>query len=227
MLEILVSEEWRQRYPGASVGVLAMGDVTNPATSQDLEIEKKAMESALRVKYAGFDRQALKEQPILAAFHSYYRQFKKTYHVLLQLESVIHKGKSIPSVAALVEAMFIAELKNHLLTAGHDRNKLAGPVRIGVADGSERYVRINGQDQLMKEGDMYIADDDGIISSIIYGPDNRTRITRETSEVIFTTYAPPGIDSAAVSAHLADIESNIRRFTPAAVTHLSSVYEAG
>lgn len=226
MLEIIVTEEWRRQCKGASVGILVMGPVTNPATSQALDIEKKALESALRLQYAGFDRHALREQPVLAAFHSYYRQFRKTYHVLLQLESVVHKSRSIPSVAALVEAMFIAELKNHLLTAGHDRENLTGQVRIGVAEGSERYIRINSQNQQMKKGDMYLADDDGIISSIIYGPDNRTRITSETSEVIFTTYSPTGIDPAIVSDHLADIESYIRLFAPEAVTRLSAVFEA-
>ncbi len=56
----------------------------------------------------------------LPAYASYYRAFDKTYHVLGQLKSVAVKGKAIPSVAALVEAMFIAELHNGLLTAGHD-----------------------------------------------------------------------------------------------------------
>jgi hypothetical protein len=42
---------------------------------------------------------------------------KKTYHIALQLEPVVLKGKSLPNVAALVEAMFTAELGDLLLTA--------------------------------------------------------------------------------------------------------------
>jgi len=41
----------------------------------------------------------LLEHPILKAYQEYYRRFKKTYHVQLQLESLLFKGKSIPSVA--------------------------------------------------------------------------------------------------------------------------------
>ncbi|HET7271275.1 MAG TPA: hypothetical protein VFI90_09325 [Rubrobacter sp.] len=37
-----------------------------------------------------------------------------------QRESVARMGKPIPSRAALVEAMFTADLMNLILTAGHD-----------------------------------------------------------------------------------------------------------
>lgn len=47
---------------------------------------------------------------------------KKTYHVALQFESVVFKGKALlNNVAALDESMIMAELDDLLLTAGHDR----------------------------------------------------------------------------------------------------------
>ena len=60
---------------------------------------------------------------------NYYKRFKKTYHVLLQLES-INKNKSIPRVDAPVQAMFMAELNSFLLTAGHDLNRIQSPIKI-------------------------------------------------------------------------------------------------
>jgi len=39
----------------------------------------------------------------MSAYEGYYRNFRKTYHVALQLESVIWKG-GIPSVGAIVKA---------------------------------------------------------------------------------------------------------------------------
>ena len=120
----------------------------------------------------------------------------------------MHKGKSIPRVAALVESMFMAELKNQMLTAGHDLDALEMPVGVDVAGGDEHYTRINGQDQQMKPGDMMISDARGIVSSIVYGPDRRTQITPETRRVLFTVYAPPGIDAETVRLHLEEIRSN-------------------
>jgi DNA/RNA-binding domain of Phe-tRNA-synthetase-like protein len=54
--------------------------------------------------------------------------------------------------------MFMAELKNLLLIAGHDLEAVLAPVKLDVSDGSERYVQLNGQEQVLKPGDMMIAD---------------------------------------------------------------------
>ena len=60
------------------------------------------------------------------------------------------KGKSLPNVAALVEAMFVAELKNMLLTAGHDADKLDGDLTLDIANGAETYQLMSGVDQTLK-----------------------------------------------------------------------------
>jgi len=78
-------------------------------------------------------------------------------------------------------------------------------VRADVAAGSEVYVRLDGGEQVLKEGDMFIADARGVLSSILYGPDYRTRIRPETQQVLFTVYAPPGIEAGAVRHHLETI----------------------
>ena len=39
---------------------------------------------------------------------------------------------------------------------------------------------------------MMFVDGEGIVSSIIYGPDRRTRMTDKTRNVIFTIYGVPG-----------------------------------
>jgi DNA/RNA-binding domain of Phe-tRNA-synthetase-like protein len=221
-----VSETWKATYPGASVGVLAMRDVANPKQHDELDRKKGEVVEQLRARYAGYDRAALRALPQMQAYHAFYKRFKKTYHVQLQLESVVLKGKSIPRVAALVEAMFMAELEDLLLTAGHDLEVVEMPAGIDVADGSERYVRINGQEQQTKAGDMMIADAQGIISTILYGPDRRTQITSGTKQALFTAYAPPGIEPEQVRGHLQNIRDNVLLVSPQATVELLEVYSA-
>jgi DNA/RNA-binding domain of Phe-tRNA-synthetase-like protein len=136
------------------------------------------------------------------------------------------KGKPIPSVSALVESMFMAELDSLLLTAGHDLDSITGLVSLGASSGSERYTLLRGVEQQLKAGDMYMADALGVISSVIYGPDRRTQITPATRNVLFTVYAPAGIDEQAVGAHLNLIESHVRCVAADSVTTLSEVYVA-
>ena len=160
----------------------------------------------------------------MASYRDYYKQFNKTYHVQHQLESLVFKDRDIPKVAALVEAMFMAELKNLLLTAGHDLNAIEPPLRIDVAKGTESYIRMNGEEQTLKAGDMMISDANGIVSCIIYGPDRRTRIRPDTDRVVFTVYAPPGIEERDVSRHLEDIRENVTVIAPGASVELLETF---
>jgi DNA/RNA-binding domain of Phe-tRNA-synthetase-like protein len=132
----------------------------------------------------------------------------------------------VPKVAALVEAMFMEELRNMLLTAGHDLDVVNAPITLDVATGDEKYIRLNGQEQVLKAGDMFISDSEAILSSVIYGPDKRTRILPSTTRVLFTTYAPPGITERAVAQHLEGIEANVRLVSPHAETELLQVFGA-
>lgn len=220
---IQVSEAFRRTFPGARVGLLAMTGVSNPSVDSQLERRKAEVEEALRRSYGGLDRAQLKQLPVMDAYVRYYARFEKTYHLLLQLESVAVKGRPVPSVAALVEAMFLAEVKNMLLTAGHDLARISRPLTLGVATGGERYLGIRGREETCKTGDMAIADAEGILSSVLCGPDARTRITPATSSVLFTAYAPEGVDEAVVRSHLADIEEYVRLVSPEAVTEASQV----
>jgi DNA/RNA-binding domain of Phe-tRNA-synthetase-like protein len=215
-LALDTSETWRSAFPGAHAGALVMRDVDNPAIHAGLESRKRELERELRTRFAGGDRKTIAALPSIRAYDAYYRPFRKTYHVQHQLESIAFKGKPIPSAAALVEAMFMAELKSQLLTAGHDLDALRPPVVLGVADGSERYVLLRGEEQLLKSGDMCIVDREGVISSIVYGPDQRTRITAGTRHALFTVYAPDGIGPQAVLEHLQELRDHILLVSPGA-----------
>jgi DNA/RNA-binding domain of Phe-tRNA-synthetase-like protein len=219
-----VTTAWRSTYPEAQAGVLVMRAVSNPAHHPALESRKAALEEQLRSQFSGQDRPTMAGHPILRAYGEYYRRFRKTYHIQLQLASIVLKGKSIPSVAGLVEAMFMAEMKDLLLTAGHDLDALRLPLTLDVATGTERYRLLRGEEQVLKAGDMMISDQNGVISSVLYGPDERTQITADTRNVIFTVYAPPGIDGQTVAGHLQGIKENVRLFAPQAQVELLKVY---
>ncbi|HZD60652.1 MAG TPA: phenylalanine--tRNA ligase beta subunit-related protein [Anaerolineae bacterium] len=220
----VLSEAWKSTYPGAAVGILKMRNVANPAQSSALDALKFELERQLRARFAGCGREEMAALETIKTYNTYFKRFKKTYHVLLQLESVALKSKPIPRVAALVESMFLAELKNLLLTAGHDFEALRLPLVLDISNGDEQYVLLNGQEKTLQPGDMMISDTSGVISSVLYGPDYRTRITAETNQVFFTVYAPPGIKKHAVYEHLYDIQANVMLISPEVQVDMLDVY---
>ena len=138
------------------------------------------------------ERQELRALPPLPSYAAYYKRWGQRYHVGMQFESVAQKGKPLPRVAALVEAMFIAELRNRLLTAGHDLDRLALPCTSAPARASRSPPQRRGDS--VKDGDMFIADADGhVLSAVITGPSDFARIGPETTSALFYLYAPPGV----------------------------------
>jgi DNA/RNA-binding domain of Phe-tRNA-synthetase-like protein len=211
-----VAPRWREAHPGATVGLIAMRGVTNPASNDSLNDLAATLESDTRSRLESADRGTIRAIPPLPAYAAYYKRWGQRYHVAMQLESVAQKGKSLPRVAALVEAMFIAELRNLLLTAGHDLDALELPIRLTVGTG-EPFRAPNGQETSVKAGDMVIADARGrVLSAIITGPSDVARIGPATTAALFYAYAPPGVDPAHVDAHLDEIERNVKLIAPEA-----------
>jgi DNA/RNA-binding domain of Phe-tRNA-synthetase-like protein len=221
---ITVSPTWRENHPGAAVGLLALDGVANPPLAPALEPAKAALAARLQARFPS--REAIKSDPVGQAYAAYYKRFKKTYHVAAQVESVALKGRPWPNRAALVEAVFLAELDNLLLTAVHDLGAARPPLVLGSAAGNERYSLLSGQEQVLAQGDMFMADGQGPICSVIHGPDRRTAVSLATTRVLVVVYGPAGIDPARVEAHLEEVEGNIRLVAPEARREVLEVVRA-
>ena len=209
------------------MGVVLLGNVDNTKRETPLDQKKQEVEATLREKYSKFSRADLLELEVLKAYRNYYRHFNKTYHVQLQLESVVHKGKPLPNVSPLVDANFTAELNTLILTAGHDADLLRNFVRIDVTQAVDEFTQMNGVLKSLKPGDMMMSDADGIVCTIIYGQDQRTPISPKTGRALYVAYAPPGVPATAVSEQLDSVRDNVLLFAPEAGTELFQIYTAG
>ena len=226
MLEIDVTGRWRKTFPGGHVGVLQVGNIDNRFGSSALELTKQEITDGLRRSHGGMTRHELLEDPILAAYRDYYRGFNKTYHVLLQLESVVNKGKSLPSISPLVDVNFAAELRTRVLTAGHDLDILGSPLTIDASHGGEPFCQMNGNQTQLKPNDMIMRDPDGVSCSIIYGQDNRSPISAETNSVVYVAYAPSGVPLDAVVSHFEVLMNLIRLFAEQPQVGYENIFSA-
>ena len=217
MLSIQVSDEWRNLYPGSLFGVLEMSEVVVTSAAAQLDEQKRAIERRLRERYQGFSRTDFLALPAMAAYTRYYKRYSKTYHVLQQVESLVLKGRDLPNVSPLVDANFMAEVDTLVLTAGHDVGKLNGPILLDVARAGEQITQMNGSTRPVLLADMVMRDAHGVCCTIIYGQDNLSPISPETSQVLYVAYAPEGVPAELVNTHLQRVKENILLFSPAAV----------
>jgi DNA/RNA-binding domain of Phe-tRNA-synthetase-like protein len=226
MFSISASNEWRAAHPGAVIGLLEVSGVDNAHPSPELDTCKRDTEARLREHYKGFTRQGFLALPVIAAYEQYYKCFNKTYHVQLQLESIVLKGKNLPNVSPLVDSNFTAEVETLTLTAGHDVEKLVAPVTIDVSKDGDQMTQMNGETRPIRAGDMIMRDANSISCSIIYGQDNRSPISTKTAHALYVIYAPAGVPRQAVEAQLQKIEEHIRLFSPNAIVEQRRILTA-
>jgi DNA/RNA-binding domain of Phe-tRNA-synthetase-like protein len=167
------------------------------------------------------DRASLEALPTIQAYQRHYRAFGQTYHVLRQLNSVAIRGEAVSNPSSLVQAMFAAELRSQLLTAGHDADAIQWPLRLDVSRAGDEFVGLGGKQHVLRPGDMLMRDAAGIISAVIYGPDDRTRLVdNQTRRALFTTYAPAGISTPQVLDHLEELAGLVGLVAPEAQVQL-------
>ena len=227
MLTISATDEWRTAHLGATIGLLELAGVENGSASEPLNQRKRQIEARLHERYKGFTRQQFLALPVMAEYDRYYTRFNKTYHVQLQLESIVLKDKRLPDVSPAVDANFMAEVETLILTAGHDGDKLHEPIVIDVSREGDQMTQMNGASRAIRAGDMIMRDAEGVSCSIIYGQDARSPISPKTSRVLYVAYAPPGIAAGVVERQLQGIEENLRLVAPAITVEQRRLVTAG
>jgi DNA/RNA-binding domain of Phe-tRNA-synthetase-like protein len=221
-----VTDRWRERCPGAVVACMVVAGVENPERPAALEQRLDAIEQELRVRYDGLDRAALRARSPFDAYDRFYKRFGQNYHVLHQVESVALKGKPIPRRAALVEAAFAEELHSGLLTAMHDADAIGPVITADAALGDESVTLYNGSTVTLKPDDMYMRDEQGILTTVIQGPAAYGLVQPSTTCVAVCVYAPDGIGPDAVDRHLDAIAGNMRLISADAAVEVKSVITA-
>jgi DNA/RNA-binding domain of Phe-tRNA-synthetase-like protein len=199
MISIQATPEWTRCFPEGLIGILELN--VRSKISPALEEHKRALETELRDRYSGYSRAQLAAAPVMRDYVRYYKSFGKTYHILLQLASIVLKAKPFPTVSPLVDANFVAELDSLVLTAGHDADKLHHPVYIDVSTVGDVITHMSGAAKAVPSGDMIMRDTSGICCAILHGQDNRSPISESTQHVLYVAYGVLGVSEAHVRGH--------------------------
>lgn len=200
-MNVKLSTELKAAYPKAVFGSITVLGVPNMKKHEALEERKREVERQIRE--IDEDRDS-----IIRGYNAYFKRWGETFPVKFQIKTV-KKGK-LPQISVLVDSMFIAELKNRILTSGHDLDAIKGDLIFDVSRGGERYLTLSGKERVLKKDDVILKDEEGILACVLYGPARRTSITLETKNVLYFAWCPYGMDEELIKAHLYDILLNLR-----------------
>ena len=201
-MRVNTTESLKEIYPDSIFGNLIIRDVPNRKRNEFLEERKRTLEREIKEKYAEVDKDV-----IIHYYNTYFKLWKKSYPIEYQIKTVKSGGR-FPQVSVIVDCMFIAELKNRILTSGHDLDEIKGDLTFDISQGGEQYLKIDGRKQELKKNDIVLKDNEGILASILYGPARRTSISQKTKNSLFFAWCPYTMDENIILRHLNDIIQN-------------------
>ena len=174
------------------IGLLSVKNF-NPIADQskfDTMVDQTIMK--INQEYGALSRKQLKKKAPIDTYAEYYKRYGNSYPVLGQLESFLKGDKQLETDIILLKVLLLTELESMLLMACHDMNAIKMPLTLerGLPDKEVQYVGISKREQKISAQDFYISDDEAIISSILKGPDYRTRVTANTKDALFMIYGP-------------------------------------
>jgi len=202
-MKIQINKKLLEVYPDAQFIAITATNFGNEKKNPDFEKEREKITKQIRKLD---DPSKLKQIKDHKAFH---QKFGKSYPIEYQINS-IKDGKNIPTQTTLTDALFLSEMKHLCIISGHDIATLKGDLTFDISKGGEKYTKINGKPQSLKPEDIILNDNGKLITSLLYGPDNSTKITSKTKDCVYLFWFSSHITQKELITILNDFKAHLK-----------------
>lgn len=190
-------------------------EVAYPAKALWQEAAFRAMTTehlqALKERFADYDRKATFGENV---YFRFFKKFKKTYPVLMQLESILLKDRPFPDANPITAIPFLVELETQHLLGTHDVEQVQGPVQLFAGTEKAPFPGMRGEEVHTYPGDFCGRDGSGIIFSMIAGADDRTCVRESSTHVFYPVFGVAGQPVEQIEAVLGRLEEYVKVLTP-------------
>src|SRR5215467_15211153 len=131
----------------------------------------------------------------IQAFESFFTQNGFRSPLGDQLKHVQKKG--LPGGSPLVKALLLSEMSTGLLMGAQDAAAIREPLVCDLAEEGETFRGMRAE-VLCRKGEIILRDSEGIIATLFQGPDRRTRLNKDTKDIVFFVFSVPGMGAADV-----------------------------
>ena len=168
---------------------------------------------AIRKEGENYDRETwFRQDP----YFRYFRKFKKTYPVMMQVESFLLKGRPFPEGKYINAVAFLTELKTRILMGTHDAERVEGDIIIYTETEKVTFPSIHGSEGHSYPGDTTGRDDAGVIISMIAGADSRTCLQEDSKHVLYLVFGTPATSAEVLDECLDQVELYAKTLAPSA-----------
>ncbi len=188
-IDFSISSAYAARYPGVAFGLTLISDCRPQTDTAGFDQYRRSLLRKMRKRetLAGISQR-------IDVYDRFFQGFGFECPLPRHLKRTIQSG--FPRYNLMVDAHFMAEMCAGILVAVTDLDRIEGRLTLDAAGGGETSIGMGGRRFTMKEGEIVLRDEKDIICVLCQGADEKTRVRDETRNVLFYSYAVPGIDGA-------------------------------
>jgi DNA/RNA-binding domain of Phe-tRNA-synthetase-like protein len=187
-IDFTISQEYESRYPGVGFGLTLITGCKPVTDLQGYEQYRRKLLRKMR------KRETLAEiTKRIDTYDRFFQSFGFECPLPKHLHRTIHSG--FPQYNLLVDAHFMAEMCAGILVAVTDYDRIEGKLTLDVAREGETSNGMGGRLFTTKQGEIVFRDEKDIICVLCQGADEKTRVKDDSRNVLFYSYAVPGIDA--------------------------------
>lgn len=199
------SDRYKAAYPDVAFGWVLVSGCENPENPEGFDSYKRKLLRKMRKRetLAG-----IRER--IETYEKFFNDFGRPCPLPGHLKRTVDSG--FPRYNLAVDSHFLAEMCAGILVAVTDFDKIEGPLLLDLADEGETCLGMGGRELQCRAGEVVLRDSRDIICVLCQGADEKTRVTDKSRNILFYSYAVPGIGPAYLEQGLSTAADAVTRF---------------
>lgn len=204
-IDFSISPAYQARYPGVAFGLTLISDCLPLSDTAGFEQHRRGLLRKMR------KRETLAG---ISARIDLYDRFFHSFGFDCPLPGHLRRTtlSGFPRYNLMVDAHFMAEMCAGILVAVTDQDRIEGGLTLDVARSKEVCAGMGGRRFTTVEGEIVLRDEKDIICVLCQGADEKTRVREDTRNVLFYSYAVPGIEGVYLREGLGAAAEIMARF---------------
>jgi DNA/RNA-binding domain of Phe-tRNA-synthetase-like protein len=183
------SSKYVSRYPEVAFGLTLISGCRNFLNPTGFDQYKRKLLRRMR------KREILAEiTKRIDIYEKFFNDFGYECPLPKHLKRTVNSG--FPRYNLMVDVHFMSEMCAGILVAVTDYDRFDGPLTLDLAEEGELCRAMGQRDFTTNEGEVVLRDEKEVVCVLCQGADDKTRVTEDTSNVLFYAYAVPGINES-------------------------------
>lgn len=210
-IDFSMSPEYEARYPGVAFGLTLISGCRPLNDSAGFDRYKRNLLRKMRKRetLAGISQR-------IDIYDRFFQGFGFECPLPGHLKRTVNSG--FPRYNLMIDTHFMAEMCAGILVAVTDLDRIEGRLALDVAGKGETCAGMGGRRFTLKEGEIVLRDEKDIICVLCQGADEKTKVRDDTRNVLFYSFAVPGIDAACLEEGLTVAAHTMARFGKGVIT---------